>query len=254
MPVKTTARSHQRALPGLIVGAMTVDPELLYLQLGELAETMPDLSFAGNWHTPDSQRWLGRAGALIATRGNGPDSTMFNIASQSLGTRMHESHAQTITAIFFRVLASAELAAPAAVRGRFIASGDTLGALGAITKVFATAKSDLLIVDAYADQVVITDFATSAPEAVHIRLLGANKEARKASLKPAAERWQAQFGTARQLSVRVAPAASLHDRLVLVDGADVWSLGQSFNGIAQRSHTAIIKVDPDLAKQKIAAY
>ena len=86
------------------------------------------------------------------------------------------------------------------------------------------------------------------------RILGANKDARKAVLKPAMERYQKQFGAERPLSVRVAPAASLHDRLILVDGTEAWVVGQSFNGLAQRAHSSIVRADADLAEQKVGAY
>jgi len=87
-----------------------------------------------------------------------------------------------------------------------------------------------------------------------VRILGADKEARKAALKPAIERWQDKFGASRPLSVRVVPAASLHDRLILVDGTEAWIAGQSFNGMAQRAHTSLVRTDPELAARKVAAY
>ncbi|WP_316200437.1 MULTISPECIES: phosphatidylserine/phosphatidylglycerophosphate/cardiolipin synthase family protein [unclassified Bradyrhizobium] len=233
---------------------MTLDPESLYLQLGQLAETMPDLSRAGDWSTPDGQRWLGRLGAIADSHGKAGDRVVLAVSTQFLGGVSHDQNAQTIKAVLYRLLATAELAAPAAVQGRFIAAGDALGALGAVSKVFGTAKQDLLLIDAYADHVVITDFVISAPERVQIRILGANRESRKAALKPAVDRWAQQFGTTRPLSVRVAPAAALHDRLILIDGVDVWSIGQSFNGVAKSSHTSLMKADPDLAEQKIIAY
>lgn len=233
---------------------MKIDPETLYLQFGQLAASMPDLSYEGDWRSPESQLWIGRVGALVTALGELSDIVKFNVSSANLGSPIHEANAQAIRSIFYRSLARAELAAPAAMRGQFIAAGDTLSAFAAVSKVLATARRDLLIIDAYADQAVITDFAVTAPEGVHIRLLGADKEARKAVLMPAVQRWEKQFGASRPLSVRVAPAASLHDRLIMVDGTEAWSLGQSFNGMAQRSHTSILKADADLAKQKIAAY
>jgi hypothetical protein len=44
-------------------------------------------------------------------------------------------------------------------------------------------------------------------------------------------------------------AASLHDPLIPVDGIEVWS--QSFNDMAERSHTSIVKSAPDLAAMKV---
>jgi len=232
---------------------MKIDPESLYLQLGQLVTAMPDL-MAENWAVPDVQLWLGRASALVEASGNFGDIAGFNVATQNLGSSIHAQHVQAITAIIYRSLARAELAAPAALRGQFIAAGDTLSAFAAVSKVFERAKRDLLLIDGYADHTIITDFAVTAPDGVNVRILAADKEARKQVMRPAVERWAKQFEASRQLSVRVAPAATLHDRLIFVDMNEVWVLGQSFNGIAQRSHTSLVRTDTDLAAQKLAAY
>ena len=50
------------------------------------------------------------------------------------------------------------------------------------------------------------------------------------------------------------PQAVLHDRLILIDGKEAWSVGQSFNVMAQKSHTSIEQSDPELAAMKIQAY
>jgi hypothetical protein len=232
---------------------MKLDAESLYLQLGHLVATMPDLN-GGGWTTPEGRVWLGRAAALVGADGNLADQVSFNVACDALGSVLHSQNVQTIISILYRALARAEQAAPAALQGQFIHAGDTLSAFAAVAKVFARAKSDLLLVDAYADQTIITDFAVTAPDRVQLRILAGDKESRKVALRPAVERWAKQFGAGRPLSVRVAPAASLHDRLVLVDGSEVWALGQSFNAMALRSHTSILRADPELAAQKVAAY
>lgn len=40
-------------------------------------------------------------------------------------------------------------------------------------------------------------------------------------LKPVAQAWADQYGSARALEVRVTQAGALHDRLVIVDDRDV---------------------------------
>lgn len=240
--------------PALSYGCgMKLDSESLYLQLGQLVATMPALE-TDAWASPESRLWLGRAAALVRAAGNLSDIATFNVASDNLGSSLHRQNIQIISSIVHRTLAIAELAAPAALRGQFIAAGDTLSAFAAVGKVLARAKFDLLLVDGYADQIIITDFAVTAPEGIQVRILAADKPARKASLKPAMERWQAQFNGNRPLEVRVAPAASLHDRLILVDGIEAWTAGQSFNGMAQRAHTSLVQADAELAAQKVAAY
>jgi hypothetical protein len=76
----------------------------------------------------------------------------------------------------------------------------------------------------------------------------------KKTLKPAAEKWVKQFGQARSLEVRLAAANTLHDRLIVTDGTSVWTLGQSFNALAERSHTSLAKMDPQSGTLNNAAY
>lgn len=235
---------------------MQLDPEAVYLQLRRLVASMPDV---GNQQpmTPEVHQWLGRAVALVEMMRDATDVVQLKAAADGLhtGSREYNDHcAQKITSIVHRALARAEIFAPASAQGAFIAAGDTLNAFAAVAKVLGRAKSDLLLVDSYADHTIISDFAVTAPDGVTLRILAANKEARKLALRPAMERWVSQFGSDRPLEVRVAQDAVLHDRLILVDGTEAWFAGQSFNGMAKRSHTSIERSDPELATMKIAAY
>lgn len=233
---------------------MPIDPEALYLQLGRLVASMPELRGKGPI-TPKINQWLGRAVALVeASAADKADIITLRVCAQGLDSVIRDQNAQTIAAIVHSALARAEMKAPASAQGSFIAAGDTLNAFAAVAKVLARAKSDILLVDAFADQTIITDFAVTAPERVNLRILAANKEARKLALRPAVERWVNQFGQDRPIAVRVAPAADLHDRLILIDGTEAWFAGQSFNGMAQRSHTSIERSDPELAAMKAVAY
>ncbi|MFB6414371.1 phosphatidylserine/phosphatidylglycerophosphate/cardiolipin synthase family protein [Bradyrhizobium tunisiense] len=232
---------------------MKIDPEALYRQLGHLVATMPDLN-GGDWTTPDGQRWLGRAAALVQASGaNSADVAVFNVASNNLGTALHTQNVQAITAIVHRALANAELVAPASSQGAFIAVGESFSALAAVSKVLAGARQTVLIVDPYADAKALTDFAVLASEGVLVRILS-DASSVKPSLKPAAENFMKQYGAARPLEVRLSPARSLHDRIITVDDADAWTLTQSLKDFAARSPATIVKVDAETATLKVSAY
>lgn len=217
---------------------MKLTPEALYIHLRELVETMPDLS-GDAWRTEENLRWLGRAAAVVESGGDVMDIATFRVAMDALGGHSHAMNAKTIPNVLHRCLARAELAAPVALQGQFIAAGESLSAFAAVAKIFQRAKQDLLLVDAYADHTVITDFAVTAPEGVHVRILGADKEARKQALRPAVERWVQQFGGSRPLSVRVVPAAALHDRLN--PGGQLRSVGAG--AVVQRNGPALTHFD-----------
>ncbi|MFV8529454.1 hypothetical protein [Ralstonia pseudosolanacearum] len=231
---------------------MSLDPESLYVQLGRLVETMPDLTRPGPT-TAEANQWLGRAAALVEESGDPADFITFKVAAQNLDTVLRDTNAQTVVAIVHRALARAELKAPAASQGAFIPVGESFSAVAAVSKVLAAARQTVLIVDPYADAKALTDFAVLAPEGVQVRILS-DAGTVKPSLKPAAESWVKQYNSARPLEVRLAAARSLHDRLIAVDDAQAWTLTQSLKDFAARSPASIVRVDAETAGLKIGAY
>jgi hypothetical protein len=240
----------ERASPSL---PMPIDPQALYVQLGRLVEAMPDLQ-ADQPLSTSTQEWLGRVAALIAASGDVADIADFQTHALLLSkgtTRFYA--AQDLGVIVRRALAKAELNAPASAQGSFVPAGNVFDAMSAIGKILGQAKRDVLIVDPYMDEKALTDFALLAPERIGIRLLF-DLQTVKSTLRPAAARWTAQYGTSRPLEAKLAPARMLHDRLIAIDDASAWILTQSLNAFATRSPASIVRVDEETAKLKITAY
>lgn len=230
-----------------------MDKETLYFHLRQLVETAPVLA-SPQMVTPDARRWLGRASALVEQVLGRVDAISFNVACDGIGGPTHFVNVNTVMSMVHRALAKAELSAPAAAQGQFLAAGDAFSAMAAITKVFTRAREWLLVVDKYAEVTLLTDFAVTAPQSATFRILAAEGEARRAELAPAIRRWTQQFGSTRSLDLRLAPGQQLHDRMIIIDGLECWAVGQSFNALATRSPTYVTKLDSELAEQKIAAY
>jgi len=87
-----------------------MDPQALYVQLGNLVAEMPYLGGTGPI-TPEMNRWLGRAAILVEAAGMSVDLASLRLASNTL-TVARDLNAQTIQAIVFRALALAEANAP----------------------------------------------------------------------------------------------------------------------------------------------
>jgi hypothetical protein len=231
------------------------DPEAYYQQVKVLVETLPNLlSVDDKFQTPAATHiWLGRLTALVEQGGDLADAMNLKLhVPRLLDTRMNNDvkAEREITAVLYRALARAEIAAPTSVRGSFIAVGEHFDVFRAIKEIFGSAREQLLIVDPYLDEVVLTDFLPLANEGVVIRLL-CDEASIKPTLKPASERWIAQHGQARPLQTMTAPARSLHDRLIFVDQSSVWILTQSLKDFAGRAPGTIQKADADLAKLKL---
>jgi hypothetical protein len=229
-----------------------MDPESLYLQLGQLVSEMPQLVYCGI--SPEINRWLGRAAQLVHAVDNGADAAIFEIACNNLnGAGMRETYAQTIEAIVFRALAWAEARAPSAARGGFVGVGAALDALQVVSSVLTQARCDLCVVDPYMDSKVFTDFAPTAGPTVAIRLLSDSHYTKPETLRPAMTRWGQQFPD-RPIEVRLTAPRMLHDRLILADGRLGWTLTQSLKDFANRSPALVQKIDPEITAMKVDFY
>ncbi|RWP44326.1 MAG: phosphatidylserine/phosphatidylglycerophosphate/cardiolipin synthase family protein [Mesorhizobium sp.] len=223
----------------------------IYLNLGRLIENPPEL-YARRIDN-DAHQWLGRVYALVHSLGMFPEALKLSFLTADLAKEGDADLARQVMSVLYRALAVAELKAPAATRGMFINAGSAFDAMVAVGKVLAAANSQLLIVDPYMDEKVLTDFAVLASEGVSINLL-TDSATVKPSLSPAANRWKQQHGTKRPLDVRVSAPKLLHDRTIIVDGTTVWTLTQSFNAFAARSPASIVRIEGDAVGLKISAY
>ena len=231
---------------------MATDPGILYRQLGRLIEAMPFISGNGLL-SPDEHLWLGRADALVMRYGSPAQQIDWKLAKINFQTSEGVWALEKMRGVLYALLAAAELEAPASAQGAFIPAGNGFDAFAALSKVLKAATRDVLIVDPYMDEAALTEFACAVPENVPLRLM-ADKAYCKSTLRPAADRWVQQYGTARPLMARLAPQKSLHDRAVFIDHAVAWTLTQSLKDFAKRSPAEIVRADEDTSALKIIAY
>jgi hypothetical protein len=235
-----------------------MDAVALYTQLGRLIETMPDLQHKITKDTymplgPVELMWLGRAEALVAEAMGIVGESEFKAANQQF--RLYRQWwANEIPKILYRALAAVEVELPAPASGAFIPAGNSFDALKAIQRIFALAQHELLIVDPYMDEKILTEYALLATENIRLKLL-TDASAMKATLLPAAKAWRSQYAEKRPITIKTVPGrTTIHDRLIVVDIKRTWTVGQSFKDLAVRAPTSFIEADPETATLKIAAY
>jgi hypothetical protein len=229
----------------------TLSPEDLYRRLGRLIEECP--AFGGVAPLSIEQlKWLGRAEALIVESNDKIAQAEFAAARASLAyPTMRAAGHQSVMMSLYRALGIAELAAPPAAQGAFIPVGSAFDAYAAVAKIFSSATSDIFVVDPYMDETTLLDFAGAVPDNVALRLLSDSGTV-KPALGPAATKWKAQYPQ-RMLQVRLAPARALHDRAILIDGKEAWTVTQSLKDLAKRSPAEIVRA-ADIAALKITSY
>ena len=227
-----------------------LDSEGLYRRIGRLIEIAPATPTNAQL-SPALMKWLGQVTATVKEVGDMTVIVEVGASMNMLHLPNRADHFQKIMLGLYKALAIAELAAPQSAQGAFIPVGNAFDAYTAIGKILGAARSDVLIVDPYMDDSVLTDFAASMQDSVPLRLL-TDQATAKQNLQPAAVRWTAQYAN-RPLLVRLAPPRTLHDRAIFIDGIQAWTVTQSLKDLAKRSPAEIVRAD-DTAALKIAAY
>ncbi|WNB77007.1 phospholipase D-like domain-containing protein [Methylomonas koyamae] len=226
----------------------------LYHQIGRLIEDAPDLTTVEACASANALRWLGMGHALVkeVNVGGGFDAIQFSAAVNQLTDITYVIAVRNIFSILYRSLAHCEIKLPVGTSGAFIPVGNSFDAFAALAKIFSSARESILICDPYMDETTLTEFALAIQEGVMLRLLS-DKKSYKPTLKPAAQKWIEQYGRNRPIEIRLAETKQLHDRVIIVDGREAWTITQSLKDFAKRSPAEIIRVDA-IAQLKIEAY
>jgi len=262
-PAQTAPANHTRAGTAIREGSywkcatepwcisMPPTPQNLYLELGRLIAGTPEL--VSGPITPDVRRWLASANALVRSSGSLTDGLQFAAACENLDGPLRGRHAETVTTILRRMLVKAELNAPPELRGSVLLIGEDRDADTAMRHLLRTATSDALLVEPDAAGKILADYAILAHERVAIRLL-ADEAQYRPSLIGGVRRWQQRLGENRKLTVRLASANTLHERLILLDGERAWVSGVPFNDLAKKLHTTLVRMRPEAEARKIEVY
>lgn len=223
-----------------------------YNLLGQLVAELPAELFGTDVLQPIHHKWIGRVMACVEPYLSSTQNIQMNVAATSLSGPLKRSNGQTVSVLLHLALANAEKAASTPLKGMFLPAATPFDAFIQVGKVLEQSTNDFLIVDPYADEKLLDQFARQANEGIAIRIL-AEEGKLKSTLSPSKERWISQFGASRPLEVRAATAGTLHDRLIVIDGSKAWAIGQSFNALAARSPTTILRMDEEPANLKISA-
>lgn len=226
-----------------------MDVVAAHAALKELANTVPNLA---RGYDEATIQWIARLVAILNKTERWNEKAKVQAAGDALGSVARTGSTLRILNALYQTIADIELELPTDQRGAFLAVGNPFDATIAVANVIKPAKKDVLIVDAYMDETILSKFALMASEGVGIALL-TDQAGMRPSLRPAAVAWIEQYGKQRPLKVRVTKPRVLHDRLIISDDT-VWVVTQSLKDLAVRSPASLTKADRDLADAKIAAY
>ena len=195
---------------------------------------------------------VGRSsGCLVKEVGELAISVEVSSAVSALKYPNRAEHFQAIMIGLYQALALVELKAPQSAQGSFIPVGNAFDAYAAMARILGAAASDVLMVDPYMDDSVLTDFAGSVQSSfVPLRLL-TDQAICKPNLSPAAIRWKAQYPR-RPLECgwRHHPNVG---RNLRIDKMQAWTVTRSLKKYRRNDHLPKLRAD-DTATLKIAAY
>jgi hypothetical protein len=227
-------------------------PEQLLALLQAAIEGAPAFEYQTSL-TDEEVRWLGRADALLDASGAMSAVVSFRVARQNIGSY---SHSRTDLLIpLHDAYSRIELQVPTALQGSFIAGGDTWNGYAALVRLMQTDCDDLLVIDPYINSVLFTDLAPHVKAKAGLRCLTARRAENHPALLAASQRWAGDSISATiSVDVRYTQPPNLHDRLVIVDGREVWLVSQSLKDIAKRSPASISRAEPELGLMKVQHY
>jgi hypothetical protein len=121
--------------------------------------------------------------------------------------------------------------------------GDEYGFYADLSKLIASAATDVLIVDAYLSRKVFDLYVADVPTAASVRVLTDLKK-----IAPDVVIVAGMLKRKRQIELR--SDARIHDRYVFIDGRG-WSIGASIKDAARKSPTAMVEqTEPGLGALK----
>jgi hypothetical protein len=229
--------------------------EELYAHFKVLALSRPNLL---NWSKEKEacDSWWAKLLALVEFEGDATRIVRLRSIVRDLNhctIVKHQDYVRDGDSILQQCIAKLEYSVEPSAQGKFIQSGSPLQAHKAVSSILASAQTNLLVVDPYLDQKILTEYALSVDSSVTIQLL-TDKDKCKPDLFVAYRKWRQEHGLSRPLQIKLAKPYSLHDRLIVCDNAVVWLVTQSIKDLANTSPASILQVDPETSALKLKAY
>jgi hypothetical protein len=208
-----------------------VPKEMILAEVEDLIRTAPA---SMNPETAENQAWIGR---LMAALGKWDP-----IKSVSVDTLINHLNfdldrplaAKKLTVLLHAARASLRMdtGTPLSVA---VGTGDVFEYFDVTRKVIEAARKDILFIDPYLDAEFVSRYLPHVAQGVLVRLLASRK---LATLLSAAEQFSRQHG----ITIAVRSASGIHDRYVLVDGANCYQSGASFKDGAKKAPTTFTEI------------
>lgn len=118
----------------------------------------------------------------------------------------------------------------------FLSAGDVYRAKKTILRIMKRARTSLIIVDPYLDEDIF-DYVDALDISVTIQFVTSN-------VKPMFKQLYRALQTSRS-NIEVKVCHLFHDRFLVIDGSEIWSIGASINGAGKKAFVVDKIFDPN---------
>lgn len=200
-------------------------------------------------YTPTSAEhlaWLAQAHALLHRWSPNEAASMQTAMDFISSSALRDINIAKVFGTLHRAVSAMDLSLSNEA-GQAFGPGAVYDFFKALKGLVSSASKSLLIVDPYVDISVFDTYLSDIPTGVNVRLLLRNSST---DLKQAIEKFISQH----RINIEVKKNGEFHDRIVIVDTADCWVLGQSIKNAAQSMPTYLAPLSLDVGAMKIKHY
>ena len=212
---------------------------ILLLKLVDAYENVPDFGAGPITAMTPQREWLSKLGAIFSAldpvRHGSNHKVNMNMLSQHRDFAINSIVSQIGDAIE-EIRLDLELDGESDI-GSVYEPGDVYRFFKDLKSIISTAQSSIILVDAYLG---------TAPEGIKIEILS---ERYIDDVKHYADKHKQQFKS----EITLRKTKEIHDRLLIIDQADCWIIGNSIKDAAKKS-TYLIPLAPSIASSKIDIY
>ena len=222
-----------------------MDPLILLEKLRALVSMAPPLEGRGSYGQ-EQFAWLGRSSALISAWDRS-EAISFGVAVNGMAGNLNRvaNHGSVFTTIH-KAIASIEEALPRTV-GQAFGPGAAYDFFKALRELVATTESSIFLIDPYMDAETFDGYLSALPQGKMVQLLLTRYAE---NVRVAADK----FAIQNSCRVEARKSSSIHDRVIIVDGAQCWVLGASIKDAAAKKPTYLAPLPADVTAQKVQIY
>ena len=112
-----------------------------------------------------------------------------------------------------------------------------------------------MVVDPYLNSEFFIEFMPHAAAKKTVRGLTTKRNENHTVLLATAGKWARDpASTGRPVELKYAPKGALHDRLIIIDGREVWLITQSLKDIAKLSPASVTRAEIEVGQLKAEHY